>query len=79
MTLDLSDRTSAAIIYAYCVRFFAIAQGAADAAMGRVSPNLAKRGAFPWAQPTTNIERGLLPTDARISGLCCATGVRGLR
>jgi iron(III) transport system permease protein len=33
--------TSAAIIYAYCVRFFAIAQGAADAAMGRVSPNLA--------------------------------------
>jgi len=33
--------TSAAIVYAYCVRFFAIAQGAADAAMGRVSPNLA--------------------------------------
>lgn len=33
--------TSAAIIYAYCVRFFAIAQGAGDAAMGRVSPNLA--------------------------------------
>lgn len=33
--------TSAAIIYAYCVRFFAIAQGAADAAMGRVSPNIA--------------------------------------
>ena len=29
-----------AIIYAYAVRFFAIAQGAADAAMGRVSPNL---------------------------------------
>ncbi|WP_116600116.1 ABC transporter permease [Primorskyibacter marinus] len=30
-----------ALILAYCVRFFAIAQGAADAAMGRVSPNLA--------------------------------------
>ncbi|MHA6347410.1 ABC transporter permease [Roseivivax sp. CAU 1761] len=30
-----------ALILAYSVRFFAIAQGAADAAMGRVSPNLA--------------------------------------
>lgn len=29
-----------ALILAYCVRFFAIAQGAADAAMGRVSPSL---------------------------------------
>lgn len=29
-----------AIVYAYIVRFFAIAQGAADAAMGRVSPSL---------------------------------------
>ncbi|MDD9978970.1 MAG: iron ABC transporter permease [Boseongicola sp.] len=29
------------LIYAYCVRFFAIGQGAADAAMGRVAPNLA--------------------------------------
>ena len=28
------------MILAYCVRFFAIAQGAADAAMERVSPNL---------------------------------------
>ncbi|KUF10323.1 ABC transporter permease [Pseudoponticoccus marisrubri] len=33
--------TAFALILAYCVRFFAIAQGAADAAMGRVSPNLA--------------------------------------
>ena len=32
--------TSAAIILAYVVRFFGIAQGAADAALGRVSPNL---------------------------------------
>ncbi|MGH1332147.1 MAG: ABC transporter permease [Paracoccaceae bacterium] len=32
--------TAFAIIYAYCVRFFAIAQGAADAAMGRVAPSL---------------------------------------
>lgn len=32
--------TAFALILAYCVRFFAIAQGAADAAMGRVSPNL---------------------------------------
>lgn len=32
--------SSAAIILAYVVRFFAIAQGAADAAMGRVSPSL---------------------------------------
>ncbi|WP_370315572.1 ABC transporter permease [Roseivivax marinus] len=30
-----------ALVLAYAVRFFAIAQGAADAAMGRVSPNLA--------------------------------------
>lgn len=29
-----------AIVFAYCVRFFAIAQGAADAAMGRISPSL---------------------------------------
>lgn len=32
--------TSFALILAYSVRFFAIAQGAADAAMGRVSPSL---------------------------------------
>ncbi|WP_407648162.1 ABC transporter permease [Aliiroseovarius zhejiangensis] len=32
--------TAFAVVYAYCVRFFAIAQGAADAAIGRVSPNL---------------------------------------
>ncbi len=32
--------TSGAIILAYVVRFFGIAQGAADAAFGRVSPNL---------------------------------------
>ncbi len=32
--------TAFALIFAYCVRFFAIAQGAADAAMGRISPNL---------------------------------------
>lgn len=29
-----------AVIYAYCVRFFAIAQGAADSAFGRVTPSL---------------------------------------
>lgn len=29
-----------ALVVAYCVRFFAIAQGAADAAMGRVAPSL---------------------------------------
>lgn len=29
-----------ALVFAYAVRFFAIAQGAADAAMGRVSPSL---------------------------------------
>ncbi len=32
--------SAAAIVLAYMVRFFAIAQGAADAAMGRVSPSL---------------------------------------
>tara|TARA_R100000322_G_scaffold117349_9_gene75604 strand:- start:1645 stop:3279 length:1635 start_codon:yes stop_codon:yes gene_type:complete len=32
--------TAVAMVYAYCVRFFAIAQNAADAAMGRVSPSL---------------------------------------
>lgn len=32
--------TGVAIVLAYCVRFFAIAVGTADAAMGRVSPSL---------------------------------------
>lgn len=32
--------SAAALVYAYCVRFFAIAQGAADAALGRISPSL---------------------------------------
>lgn len=32
--------TSAAIVLAYVVRFFGIAQGAVDAAFGRISPNL---------------------------------------
>lgn len=32
--------SATALVLAYCVRFFAIAQGAADAAMGRVSPSL---------------------------------------
>lgn len=32
--------TSAALIFAYTVRFFAIGQGAADAAIGRISPSL---------------------------------------
>ena len=31
---------AAVIVYAYAVRFFAIAEGAADAAMGRVAPSL---------------------------------------
>ena len=31
---------AAVLVYAYAVRFFAIAQGAADAAIGRVSPSL---------------------------------------
>lgn len=35
--------TAAAIVLAYVVRFFGIAQGAVDAAFGRISPNL------PWA------------------------------
>lgn len=33
--------SAAALVFAYMVRFFAIAQGAADAALGRISPNLA--------------------------------------
>ena len=32
--------SAAALIYAYCVRFFAIGQGAADAALGRIPPSL---------------------------------------
>jgi hypothetical protein len=32
--------TPAALVLAYCVRFFAIAQGAVDSAFGRVSPSL---------------------------------------
>ncbi len=33
--------SSAALVFAYMVRFFAIGQGAADAAFGRISPNIA--------------------------------------
>ncbi|MEY8143272.1 ABC transporter permease [Falsihalocynthiibacter sp. CO-5D18] len=36
----LMTGTGFAIIFAYCVRFFAIAQGATDAAIGRVAPSL---------------------------------------
>lgn len=36
----LMTGTAFAVVYAYCVRFFAIAQGATDAAIERVSPNL---------------------------------------
>ncbi len=32
--------TAVALIFAYCVRFFAIAQGAADTALGRIAPSL---------------------------------------
>ena len=32
--------TAAAVIFAYCVRFFAIAYGAVDAAFGRITPNM---------------------------------------
>ncbi len=32
--------TAAAIVLAFCLRFFGIAQGAVDAAFGRISPNL---------------------------------------
>ena len=32
--------SAAALIFAYCVRFFAIAQGATDSALGRVAPSL---------------------------------------
>lgn len=32
--------TAAAIVLAYCVRFFGLAQGAVDAAFGRISPSL---------------------------------------
>ena len=35
-----SSGGAAILVYAYSVRFFAIAQGAADAAIGRVSPSL---------------------------------------
>jgi len=36
----LMTGTAFAVVYAYCIRFFAIAQGATDAAFDRVSPNL---------------------------------------
>jgi iron(III) transport system permease protein len=36
----LMTGTAAALVLAYVVRFFAIAQGTADAALGRVSPSL---------------------------------------
>ncbi len=32
--------TAIAIVYAYCVRFFAVAQGAIDSALGRIPPTL---------------------------------------
>ncbi len=36
----LMTGTAFAVVYAYCVRFFAIAQGATDAAFERISPSL---------------------------------------
>lgn len=44
--------TGFALVLAYGVRFFAIAQGAADAAMGRVSPSL------PWAARSLGRSQG---------------------
>ena len=38
--LPLLTGSAFALVLSYCVRFFAIAQGAADGAMGRVSPSL---------------------------------------
>ena len=68
-----------ALVLAYTVRFFAIAQGAADAAMGRVSPNL------PMAARSLGRNRGqalvdvYLSADARLGRLGAAAGLRGLR
>jgi len=50
-----------AIILAYFVRFFAIAQGAADAAMGRISPSLPMAARSLGQGPTGTLRRVHLP------------------
>lgn len=50
-----------AIILAYFVRFFAIAQGAADAAMGRISPSLPMAARSLGQGPTGVLRRVHLP------------------
>ncbi len=67
-----------ALVLAYCVRFFAIAQGAADAAMGRVSPNLAL-AARSLGRTQGQTRRGLLSAHPRVCGLGAAARIRRLR
>ncbi|MCB1367773.1 MAG: iron ABC transporter permease, partial [Rhodobacteraceae bacterium] len=50
-----------AIILAYFVRFFAIAQGAADAAMGRISPSLPMAARSLGQSPAGTLRRVHLP------------------
>ncbi len=54
-----------AIIYAYCVRFFAIAQGTADAALGRIPPSL------------TLVARALGKNRAQVLGTIIVPLIRG--
>lgn len=57
----LLSGTASLIILAYVVRFFAIGQGAADAAMGRVAPSLAQAARSLGETPTGVLRRVQLP------------------
>ncbi|MXQ06777.1 ABC transporter permease subunit [Alphaproteobacteria bacterium GH1-50] len=52
---------AAVLVYAYAVRFFAIGQGAADAAMDRISPSLPMAARTLGQTPTGTLGRVYLP------------------
>ena len=70
--------TAAALVLAYAVRFFAVAQGATDSAFGRVSPSL-PMAARSLGRGAGGAVVGLSADDAGIGGGGAAGGVRRLR
>ena len=71
--------SAAALTLAYVVRFFAIAQGTADAALGRVSPSLADGGAQPRPDRRRHPQRRSCAADPGQCRLGAAAGLRRLR
>ncbi|MBT0958663.1 iron ABC transporter permease [Alphaproteobacteria bacterium KMM 3653] len=52
---------AAALVYAYCVRFFAIGQGAVEGALGRIAPSLPMAARTLGQGPTQTLRRVYLP------------------